>query len=147
MATARADLVHRETNEIEAPPGSMRLFVAAFLVTVIAATVVGTAGSGGTLLSSLPGTDFLGSKAVEAPVPAPEPQGEIRFVHSLTHVRADRSTGSAIVVKLVPGDSVWVNEPTDDWCAVFPPEADDHHAGTLLGYVYGPLLKASPPGR
>lgn len=145
MASERQRLMHSDGDEQERTPGGMRLFVAAFLMTALAATVLGTAGSGGALLSSLPTGDFLSGRNEEAPAAAPEPWGEVRFVHGLVHVRADRTTKSAILVKLAAGDSVRVDEPIDDWYAVFPADAEDYHAGNLIGYVYAPLLKSSPP--
>ena len=147
MASERKRLTQRDGDEEEATPGGMRLFVAAFLVTALAATVVGTAGTGGALLSSLPTGDFLSGGGAEAPAVAPEPWGEVRYVHGQINVRADRTTRSPILVKLSPGDSVRVDEAREDWYAVFPPDADEYHAGNLLGYVYAPLLKRSPPGR
>jgi hypothetical protein len=147
MASERAGLVQRDDGKAERSAGNARLFVAAFLMTALAATAVGTAGSGGALLSSFPTPDFLGSKTVEAPITAPKPWGELRFVHKVTHVRADRTTKSAILVKLAPGDSVRVDGPENNWYAVFPPDATQRHAGTVIGYVYAPLLKDSPPGR
>lgn len=147
MASERARLTHSGAEVADKAGGGMRLFVAAFIVTAIAATVVGTAGSGGALLSSLPSGDFLSRQSEESAAPAPEPWGEVRYVHRLTHVRADRTTKSAILVKLTAGDSVRVEEPKDDWYAVFPPDAEDFHSGTVMGYVYAPLLKRTPPAR
>jgi len=147
MASERARLTHTDPGVAEQTGGGMRLFVAAFIVTALAATVVGTAGTGGALLSSFPTGDFLARQSEEVATPAPEPWGELRYVHRLTHVRADRTTRSTILVKLTAGDSVRVDEPKDNWYAVFPTDADDFHSGTMLGYVYAPLLKRTPPAR
>jgi len=71
--------------------------------------------------------------------------GEMRYVHSTTNIRADRSTKSRVVGQLEAGKKVKVDFLKDNWCAVFEIEETVRDENKALGYVYAPLLKLNPP--
>lgn len=71
--------------------------------------------------------------------------GELRWVHTGTRVREGRSTRTATLALLQPGDSVRADFGRDGWYAVFSPGEEIRDESQALGYVYAPLLKPEPP--
>lgn len=73
--------------------------------------------------------------------------GKIKYVHSTTNIRAERSTESRIVGQLKAGEKIKVHFPQDKWCAIFKVEEIVKDEERALGYIYAPLLKPTPPGQ
>ena len=117
----------------------VRIFLGVFMVAAITTTVLGVGGPLG----------LSGRRASLGLVPAGEAVhqewGEVRWVHVTSRMRADRTTESAIVGRLEPGDSVRVDFAGAGWYAVFPTSANERIEETALGYVFGRLLKNEPP--
>ena len=70
--------------------------------------------------------------------------GNIRYVHSSTNIRAERSAKSKVVARLKPGEEIKVDFQKSDWVAVFSPRETERDLATARGYVYVPLLKIKP---
>jgi hypothetical protein len=121
--------------------GELRLFFFVFLLTSMAVTLVGMTATSGFSLPAL--GERLGLLAEESG--SAIDWGEIRFIHTTTRVRADRSTRSAIVSRLMPGDSVRADFIEAGWYAVFPIGTRERDVKQALGYVYAPLLKETRP--
>ena len=73
--------------------------------------------------------------------------GKIKYVHSTTNIRAERSTKSRIVGQLTAGEKIKVHFLKDNWFAIFKVEETVRDEDWALGYIYAPLLKATPPGQ
>ena len=71
--------------------------------------------------------------------------GIIRYVHSTTNIRRERTTKSRVVGQLKAGQKVKADFREDNWYAVFEVEETIQDESEALGYVYAPLLKPSPP--
>lgn len=116
----------------------VRIFLGVFMVAAITTTVLGVGGPLG----------LSGLRASLGLVPAGEAVhqewGEVRWVHVTSRMRADRTTESAIVGRLEPGDSVRVDFAGAGWYAVFPTSANERIETMALGYVFGRLLKNEP---
>ena len=56
-------------------------------------------------------------------------------------LRQERSTESAVVGRLEPGQQVKAGFAADNWLAVFPPDGPADDESARLGYVYAPLLE------
>ncbi len=67
--------------------------------------------------------------------------GLFRCADSTVNVRAGRSTDSAVVCQLSPGDIVKVDFLEGSWWAVFRPYEAERNPDKALGYVYAPLLR------
>ena len=67
--------------------------------------------------------------------------GVLKRVDETVNVRAQRSTDSAIVYRLKPGDVVRVDFLDGSWWAVFSLYESVRGEGKAIGYVYAPLLK------
>jgi Bacterial SH3 domain len=117
----------------------VRIFLGVFMIAAITTTVLGMGGPLGIpgLRESLGLEPLADSAQVE--------WGEIRWVHAVSRIRAARSTKSAVVGRLEPGDSVRVDYAQAGWYAVFPPQAAVHGESAAVGYVFGDLLKKEPP--
>lgn len=70
--------------------------------------------------------------------------GNIRYVHSTTNIRAERTTESRIVGQLKAGQKIIADFSKDNWYAVFSLEESVRDESKSLGYVYAPLLKPNP---
>ena len=73
--------------------------------------------------------------------------GKIKYVHSTANIRAERSTKSRIVGQLTAGEKIKVHFLKDNWFAIFKVEETVRDEDWALGYIYAPLLKATPPGQ
>ena len=71
--------------------------------------------------------------------------GKIKYVHSTANIRAERSTESRIVGQLTAGEKIKVHFLKDNWFAIFKVEETVRDEDWALGYIYAPLLKATPP--
>ena len=71
--------------------------------------------------------------------------GKIKYVHSTANIRAERSTKSRIVGQLTAGEKIKVHFLKDNWFAIFKVEETVRDEDWALGYIYAPLLKATPP--
>ncbi|MFQ5889643.1 MAG: hypothetical protein ACE5JR_06280 [Gemmatimonadota bacterium] len=118
----------------------LRLFLAVFLLAGFSATLLGVGAPSALSLPSLRQTLGLGR-----PADAAERWGEIRYIHSSTRIRADRTTESAMVGGLQPGDSVRVDFAQAGWYAIFRADETVRDVQRALGYVYAPLLKQTRP--
>ena len=56
-------------------------------------------------------------------------------------LRQERSTESAVVGRLEPGQRVKAGFAADNWLAVFPPDSPADDESARQGYVYAPLLE------
>jgi hypothetical protein len=116
----------------------VRIFLGVFMVAAITTTVLGVGGPLG----------LSGLRASLGLVPAGEAEhqewGEVRWVHVTSRMRADRTTESAIVGRLEPGDSVRVDFAGAGWYAVFPTSSNERIERMALGYVFGRLLENEP---
>jgi hypothetical protein len=74
-------------------------------------------------------------------VPVSTGWGEIMTVSSNVNIRADRTTTSKVVGKLVAGQSVRADFYRQGWYAVFPGREAVREEGRAIGYVFGPLLE------
>jgi hypothetical protein len=116
----------------------IRIFFAVFLLAAVTTTVL---GMGGPL--AIPGLrDSLGLAPDSSSVAQ---WGELRWVHVASRIRGARSTDSPIIGRLQPGDSVRVDFAGAGWYAVFPATATKRVEDRAIGYVFGRLLKESPP--
>lgn len=70
--------------------------------------------------------------------------GMIRYVHSSTNIRAERSTESEIVGQLKTGQKIKADFIEDNWFAVFSIEETVRDESKALGFIYAPLLKPNP---
>lgn len=70
--------------------------------------------------------------------------GNMRYVHSSTNMRAERSAKSKVVARLKPGEEIKVDFQKSDWVAVFSPHENERDLAKVRGYVYVPLLKIKP---
>ncbi len=117
----------------------VRIFLGVFIVAAITTTALGMGGTMG----------FDGIRASLGLVPveqvAAADWGEVRWVHTTSRIRADRSTKSDVVGRLKPGDSVRVDFAGAGWFAVFPETTAARAEDLAVGYVYGKLLKKEPP--
>ncbi len=119
--------------------GEMRLFLFVFFLTVLVTVLLGMNAAKGLSFPAMLGlADPEAAAAVD--------WGEIRFVHTATRIRAGRTTESAIIGRLAPGDSIRADFAEGGWLAVFPANAAARDVKQALGYVYAPLLKARHPG-
>ncbi len=135
-----ADTPRRASLERER--GSLSIFLLVFLVAAGGTVGMGLTASDGFSLPAI--RQSLG--LAESGPAALEAWGEVRFVHKPTRIRAGRSTDSAVVGSLMPGDSVRADFVEGNWYAVFPVDATERDPERAMGFVYGPLLKPSPPG-
>jgi hypothetical protein len=119
---------------------AVSLFFVVFFLTALVVTFIGLSASSG---FSFPSLSLAGADAQPGTA---ELWGEVRFTHGVVRIRADRSTDSAILGKLMPGDSVRADFAQAGWLAVFPVDAAIRDTKKALGYVYAPLLKERPPG-
>jgi len=71
--------------------------------------------------------------------------GTIRYVHSTTNIRAERTTKSRVIGQLKTGQKIKADFLKDNWYAVFEVEETIRDESKALGYVYAPLLKPNPP--
>ncbi|MEE8381835.1 MAG: hypothetical protein V3R78_08225 [Thermodesulfobacteriota bacterium] len=71
--------------------------------------------------------------------------GEERYAHSVTNIRADRTTESKIVGQLMPGQKIRTDFLEKNWFAIFGLEETVSDERKALGYVYAPLLTPDPP--
>lgn len=116
----------------------VRIFFAVFVLVAITTTMLGVGGP-----LAIPGLwESLGAVASET---SETSWGEVKWVHVPSRVRSDRTTDSPIVGRLAPGDSVRVDFAGAGWYAVFPVAAQDRMETRAIGYVFGKLLKSSPP--
>lgn len=118
--------------------GSLSIFLLVFIV-----ASVGTIGMG---MTATPGLSITGVRATlglgeASPGSVEAESGELRTVSTRVRIRADRSTSSAVVGMIEPGESVRADHLVGDWYAVFDPGATTRNAEDGLGYVYAPLLK------
>ncbi|HOO45857.1 MAG TPA: SH3 domain-containing protein [Deltaproteobacteria bacterium] len=67
--------------------------------------------------------------------------GLFRCADSRVNIRAERSTESAVVCQLSPGDIVKVDFLEGSWWAVFRQYETERNPDKALGYVYAPLLR------
>jgi len=79
--------------------------------------------------------------ALSAQVLSAQDWGILRGVDSEVNVRAGRSTGSAVVFQLGPGDIVKVDFLEGSWWAVFGQYETERNPDKALGYIYAPLLR------
>jgi hypothetical protein len=121
--------------------GSIFFFV--FLFAALGTVVFGV---GATTGFSLPAIRSAFGLVEDSAPSAQDAWGEVRFVDVPTRIRADRTTSSAIVGVLQPGDRVRADFEAEGWYAVFPLDADVRDMKGALGYVYAPLLKAERQG-
>jgi len=91
-------------------------------------------------------TDADETLAVDAEQEEPAVQAEIRWVHSRTNIRADRTTKAQVVGKLEADESAQAAFLEDEWFAVFALGQAVLADSTAIGYVYAPLLKPAPIG-
>ena len=70
--------------------------------------------------------------------------GVIRYVHSATNVRAERTTKSKVVGVLAAGQKVRADFLSENWYAVFSTDVEERSEANALGYVFAPLLKPGP---
>lgn len=118
----------------------VRIFLSVFVIAAITTTVLGMGGP----LAFPAIRETLGLEVPEQT--GSDSWGEIRWVHVASRVRAARSTDSDVVGTLAPGDSVRVDFAGAGWYAIFPSGAKDRQEAEAIGYVFGKLLKGSPPG-
>ena len=128
----------RQQSQTHAERGSLSIFLLVFIV-----ASVGTIGMG---VTATPGLSIPGVRATLGFGDATsgsvlEDSGELRTVSTRVRIRAERSTSSAIVGMIEPGENVRADHLVGDWYAVFDPEAATPSADDGLGYVYAPLLK------
>ena len=71
-------------------------------------------------------------------------ESEIRYADKEINIRFDRSTKSAIVKKLKPGDKIKVNFLKDNWYAVFNLDEPASKEKEAMGYVLASLLHPFP---
>ncbi len=117
----------------------VRIFLGIFVVAAITTTVL---GMGGPL--AIPALrETLGFEV--AARGSSDGWAEIRWVHVASRVRAERTTASEVVGRLQPGDSVRVDFAGSGWYAVFPAGSNAKREEQAIGYVFGKLLKESPP--
>ena len=70
--------------------------------------------------------------------------GQIKYVHTPTNIRSERSSKSKIVGGLQTNEKVKADFLKDNWYVVFKPEETIRDTLKALGYVYAPLLKQKP---
>jgi len=70
--------------------------------------------------------------------------GNIRYVHSSTTIRAERSAKSKVVARLKAGEKIKVDFQKGDWIAVFSLRETERDLAKARGYIYVPLLKIKP---
>ena len=73
--------------------------------------------------------------------------GKIKYVHSTTNIRAERSTDSRVVGQLMAGEKIKVDFLNDNWFAIFKVVETLRDEDRALGYVLAPLLKPTPPAQ
>jgi uncharacterized protein YgiM (DUF1202 family) len=73
--------------------------------------------------------------------------GKIKYVHSTTNIRAERSTDSRVVGQLMAGEKIKVDFLKDNWFAIFKVVETLRDEDRALGYVLAPLLKPTPSGQ
>jgi len=71
--------------------------------------------------------------------------GLIRYVHTPTNIRANRSSKSEIVGVLKAGEKIKVDYLKNNWFAIFKVNETVRSESGALGYVYAPLLKPNSP--
>ncbi len=71
--------------------------------------------------------------------------GKERYAHSVTNIRADRTTESKIVGQLMPGQKIRTDFLEKNWFAIFSLEETVRDERKALGYVYASLLTPYPP--
>ena len=114
------------------------MFLGVFVVAAITTTLLGMGGP-----MAFPALrETLGLELASG---SSDSWGEIRWVHTASRIRAERTTESAVVGRLQPGDSVRVDFAGSGWFAVFPAKADKRNEDRAIGYVLGKLLKPEPP--
>ena len=92
----------------------------------------GDGGDGGDVLpASTPPVLSARSESVSG-------EGEVRYTHEYTNVRATPSVDGEIVAQLPPGAEVEVGTVAHNWASVL-------RGGTELGHVWLPLLEEAPP--
>lgn len=128
----------RQQAQLHGERGSLSIFLLVFIV-----ASVGTIGMG---MTATPGLSITGVRATlglgeATPGWSEGDSGELRTVSTRVRIRADRSTSSAIVGMIEPGENVRADHLVGDWYAVFDPGASTFEADESLGFVYAPLLK------
>ena len=143
--SSRANSTRAEAPR-ERERGALSVFVLVFLLASGGTVGMGLTATDGFSLPAIRQTLGLDGPSTDRSAVADEGWGEVRFVHTATRIRAGRGTDTPMVGSLMPGDSVRAEQAEDGWYAIFPAEAAQGRPEKPIGYVYGPLLKPSPPG-
>jgi len=67
-------------------------------------------------------------------------KSEIKYTDKVINIRQERSTMSAIVKKLQPGDKFKVGFLRKNWYAVFSSDKQPTNENEAIGYIFAPLL-------
>jgi hypothetical protein len=144
--SSRTNSTHASNAPRERERGALSVFVLVFLLASGGTVGMGLTASDGFSLPAIRQTFGLDRSSLDRNPDGHAEWGEVRFVHTATRIRAGQGTDTPMVGSLMPGDSVRTEQAGDGWYAIFPAEAAEGRPEKPIGYVYGPLLKPSPPG-
>jgi hypothetical protein len=82
----------------------------------------------------------------EVTIPMADSWGEIRIARTTSNIRAQASTSSDVVGKLVVGDTVRVEPVADGWFKVYETRPVPRPEARPLGFVFGNLLVPTDDG-